>query len=254
MRIPIIAGNWKMYKTVSEGITFLKEFLLHIHPSHMLEVVIAPPYTLLYSLNRYITERNYSISLSSQDMFWVEEGAYTGAISPLMIKDTGCKYAILGHSERRQYFNDTDEIVNKKIKACFKNNILPILCVGEVLEERESGNTAKVVEKQLSNSLSDIKTEELAHIIIAYEPVWAIGTGKTATPDIAEEVHSYIRKFIHDMSNDHTSQSIRILYGGSVKPDNIAGLMSMPNIDGALVGGASLHAESFAAIVKHAVT
>jgi triosephosphate isomerase len=190
-----------------------------------------------------------NISVAGQNMYWEESGAYTGEVSPLMLKDIGCTHVIIGHSERRQFFNETDATVNKKVKAALKAGLTPIACVGETLEERESGATMEIVGRQIRDGLEDLSPQEMAKIVIAYEPVWAIGTGKTATPQQAEEVHHQIRSIIAQRA-DSVAQNIRILYGGSVKPDNVDELMAQPDIDGALVGGASLQADSFVRIVR----
>ncbi|MFA5116476.1 MAG: triose-phosphate isomerase [Candidatus Omnitrophota bacterium] len=252
MRKTIIAGNWKMYKTVSQGIELangLKRDLFDLD-SEVVDVVICPPYTALSEVAEVVYESD--IKLGAQDMYWADEGAFTGEVSGMMLKDIGAAYVIIGHSERRQYFSETNESVNKKVKAALKNGLLPIICVGETLNEREQGKTFDVVKDHLENGLKEINAEDMLKITVAYEPVWAIGTGKTATPQQAQEVQKYIRDLLTKLYNKETAGKIRIQYGGSVKPDNIEILMKQPDIDGALVGGASLDANSFAQIVKKA--
>ncbi len=250
MRIPLIAGNWKMYKDVNEAKDLalsLKNVLKDISESSV-EIAICPPFVDLYAVNEIIKGSN--IKLGAQNLYPKQEGAFTGEISPLMLRSVGCHYVIIGHSERRQYFGETNESVNEKVKCALEYALAPIMCVGETLNERESGKWQEVVKNHLVGGLKDITKEKVKTVVIAYEPVWAIGTGKTATPAQAEEVHSFIRKLLADMYDESTAQSIRIQYGGSVKPDNVKELMAQENIDGALVGGASLKADSFEAIVK----
>jgi len=210
--------------------------------------VVAPPYTALGSVATAI--KGSTISLSSQNIFWEEKGAFTGEISPSMLKDIGCQYAIIGHSERRQYFGETNKTVNKRLKAALDASLTPIVCIGEILEEREADKTLTVIEKQVKEGLAGISSGEMEKVVIAYEPVWAIGTGKTATPEQAQEVHQFIRGMLAQVFDEGVAEGIRILYGGSVKPDNVDQLMSQKDIDGALVGGASLKADSFARIVQ----
>ncbi len=251
MRLPIIAGNWKMYKSVEETIelaTSLKGLLKDV-PEDKAEIVICPPFVNLQAAASVIKGSN--IKLGAQNLFPKQEGAYTGEISPLMLRSIGCSYVIIGHSERRQYFRETNEFVNEKVKIALEHGIIPIMCVGEKLEEREKGLTFDVVKDHVVNGLKDIPKDKVQHVVIAYEPVWAIGTGKTATPQQAEEVHKYIRQLLAEMYDEQTAQIIRIQYGGSVKPENIKELMACENIDGALVGGASLKADSFEQIVKY---
>jgi triosephosphate isomerase len=213
------------------------------------DIMIAPTYTALVPVFEVI--QNSPVALGAQNLFWENEGAYTGEISAAMLKSVGCQYGIIGHSERRQYFGETDETVNKKIQAAIQVGLKPVFCVGETEEERESEQTLSVLDKQVKKGLEALASDQLDTLIIAYEPVWAIGTGKTATDDQAQEVHQFIRSLVEKNFNNALSASIRILYGGSVKPENIAGLMSMPDIDGALVGGASLDAESFSKIIRY---
>jgi triosephosphate isomerase len=252
MRKTIIAGNWKMYKTISEAIELsngLTRELFELDYNNI-EVVLCPPFTCLSEVSEVLAESE--IQLGAQDVYWQDEGAFTGEVSPKMLKDAGAKFVIIGHSERRQFFGETNETVNKKIKAALKNGLTPIVCVGETLQEREKELTFKVLTEQVNNSLKDFTQEEALKLVIAYEPVWAIGTGKTATPLQAQEVHKYIRDLLKKMYNEDTAQSIRIQYGGSVKPENITELMQQPDVDGGLVGGASLVVATFAALVKKA--
>lgn len=253
MRTLMIAGNWKMNKTINEALELAKA--LHHGLSHAdaakLEIVVAPTYTALNKTAEFL--KDSFIGVSAQDLFWEESGAFTGAISAPMIKDAGAEYVIIGHSERRQLFNETDNTVNKKIKAALKHGLTPIFCVGETLDEREAGKVNTVIGTQFSNGLADLTAEDVKKVVIAYEPVWAIGTGKTATPQQAEEVHAMIRKMLVEKFGQATADIVRILYGGSVKPSNSKELLSQPNIDGALVGGASLKADDFIGIIKNAI-
>ncbi len=248
MRKAVIAGNWKMNKTVSEAVELICELKKLVFDVTDTEIVVAPPFLAIYRVAQEAKGSN--IRISAQDIFWEEKGAYTGAVSPMMLSDVGCKYTIVGHSERRQYFGETDETVNRKIRAALGQGLAPIFCVGEVIEQRESGETFSVIETQVRKGLSGLSPPEMKDLIVAYEPVWAIGTGKTATGEQAEEVHAFIRGLLKEVSQG-TADNTRILYGGSVNPDNVDGLMAKPNIDGALVGGASLKAEDFARIVKY---
>jgi triosephosphate isomerase len=252
MRKTIIAGNWKMYKTIGEAIELangLKRELFELNGQDI-DIVICPAFTALSEVGEVIYDSN--IQLGAQDMFWQEEGAFTGEVSPLMLKDAGCKFVIIGHSERRQYFGEKNDAVNKKIKAALKQGLSPILCVGETLNERESNRTFKVLDDHIQNGLKGIDEASMLNIVIAYEPVWAIGTGKTATPHQAEEAQKYIRNLLIKMYNKDVALSTRIQYGGSIKPENIVDLMQQADVDGGLVGGASLAVEQFAAIVKGA--
>lgn len=252
MRKPIIAGNWKMYKTISEAIELangLKRELFDLD-SQDIDIVICPPYTALSEVYEVIADSN--IQLGAQDLHWEQEGAFTGEVSALMLKDVGVKFVIIGHSERRQYFGETNETVNKKIKAVLKCGLNPIVCMGETLSERESDKTFKVLDDHIQNGLKDINEQDILKIVIAYEPVWAIGTGKNATAQQAQEAQKYIRDLLKSKYNKDIASNIRIQYGGSVKPENITELMSQPDVDGALVGGASLLVESFAKIVRSA--
>ena len=248
-RKPLIAGNWKMYKTPDEAAATAQQLVRSVGSVSDVDIMIAPTFIALAAV--YAAIKNSPVALGAQNLYWQDEGAYTGEISAPMLKSVGCRYCIIGHSERRQYFAETDETVNKKIKAAIKAGLQPIFCVGETEKERESGQTLSILDKQIKKGLEGLVLEQLDLLIIAYEPVWAIGTGKTATDNQAQEVHQFIRSLVKNNFGQALSDSVRILYGGSVKPDNIASLMAMPDIDGALVGGASLNAESFRKIVKY---
>jgi triosephosphate isomerase len=247
-RRPLIAGNWKMYKTPKEAAETARELDQRVASVTDVDIMIAPTYTALAAVSAVIYKG--PIALGAQNLFWETEGAYTGEISAPMLTSVGCAYGIIGHSERRQYFGETDQSVNKKIKAAIAAKLKPVFCVGETEKEREAGQTFSVLDKQIRKGLEELVSEDLDTLVIAYEPVWAIGTGKTATDDQAQEAHQFIRSLVQKSFGDALSESIRILYGGSVKPTNIAALMEMPDIDGALVGGASLEAKSFSQIVK----
>ncbi|MFC1624508.1 triose-phosphate isomerase [Candidatus Omnitrophota bacterium] len=251
MRRPIIAGNWKMNKTLEEAISVAIGLKRKFYTFSETDIVICPPFTALSKVGDKIIDS--SIMLGAQDVYWEEEGAFTGGISTNMLKDIGCRYVIVGHSERRTLFGERDEDVNKKVKVVLVHGMIPIMCIGEKLEERDNGMTFEVLEKQLTRGLKNLTKDEVVRIIIAYEPIWAIGTGRTATPQQAQEAHNFIRDLISKLYNKEASSKIRIQYGGSVKPDNIAKLMAQEDIDGALVGGASLDVNSFVEIVKNAV-
>lgn len=250
-RIPLIAGNWKMFKTIKETVDFCqgldKEVKALGKGSQEVEAAVAPPFTALAAAAQAL--KSTSIYLSAQDVFWEESGAYTGEVAPKMLVDIGCHFCIVGHSERRQYFHETDETVNKKAAALIRAKVIPIVCIGETLSERQGGTTFKVIERQTREGLKGLEMNP-ANLVIAYEPVWAIGTGQTATPQQAQEVHAFIRKLVSETFSSGLAQGLRILYGGSVKPDNITELMSQGDLDGALVGGASLQVESFAKIIR----
>jgi len=249
MRIPLIAGNWKMNLTREEAKDLAQKIKDGLDPNLKHEVLLAPSFTNLETVKKVIKETK--ILLAAQNMFWEEKGAFTGEVSPIQLKDIGCNYVIIGHSERRNIFGETDEIINKKIKSALKNEINVIMCIGETLTERETGKTYEVLRKQLENGLKDIDKNSISKIVIAYEPVWAIGTGKTATPTQAEEAHIFIREKIKDLYDRDISDKIRILYGGSVKAENIDDLMAQKNIDGVLVGGESLKADKFLRIIHY---
>ncbi|MBI5196452.1 MAG: triose-phosphate isomerase [Nitrospirae bacterium] len=246
MRKPLIAANWKMNKTAGETEAFILAFLPSVREASSVDVIIAPPFTFLASASRLL--KTSAVKLAAQNVFYEEKGAFTGEISSSMLIDAGCSLVIIGHSERRQYFSETDEIVNKKIKTARKNGLEVILCIGELLKEREENKTFEVLERQISGSLKDVSLEGMT---IAYEPVWAIGTGKTATPAQANEAHAFIRQRLKKQYGE-AADNIRILYGGSVTPENIDSLMLEPEVDGALVGGASLKPDSFGKIVEGA--
>lgn len=247
-RLPFIAGNWKMNKTVGEALDLVMGLKTSLRGIEGVEVAVAPPFTALFPVAQEL--KGSAISLASQNLFWEEKGAFTGEISPVMLKEVGCQYAIVGHSERRQYFGETDETVHRKIKAAFHYGLKVIFCIGETLEERERKIAFSVIERQLEAGLKGLDEKTVKEIVVAYEPVWAIGTGKTATPEQAEEVHQFIRQKLERLFSRRVSEGIRIQYGGSVTPENIKGLMAQANIDGALVGGASLKVESFSRIVR----
>ena len=248
VRKPVIAGNWKMYKTIAETQAFFDHISPFIFEVRHCEIVIAPPFPALQRAAEL--GRTLGIAVSAQDLHWEKEGAFTGEVSAAMLREAGCTYTLIGHSERRQYFGETDEAVNRKLHAALEAGLLPIVCIGETLEEREAAQTEAVLERQLTRGLAGLTEAAFSPIIIAYEPVWAIGTGRTATPEIAEPAHQFIRTRVAVQVGAAAAERVRILYGGSVKPENIAGLMAQPDIDGALVGGASLDARSFAAIVR----
>ncbi len=247
-RIPFIAANWKMFKTIGEAVAFTEAIQKAVGAVSDREVVLAPPFTALAAVRKAMGVSGFR--LAAQNCHWEEKGAFTGEVSLGMLQDAGCEYVILGHSERRHIFGETDEDVAKKVASAFRHRIPPVLCVGEKLEERESGQTTAVVERQLSSSTRSLSASEARELVIAYEPVWAIGTGRTATPDQAQEVHRFIREFCGSVFDKDVANILRIVYGGSVKPDNVDALMAQPDIDGLLVGGASLEVASFQRIVQ----
>ncbi len=249
MRTPIIAANWKMFKTRSETSAFFDALIPQIHDVEHCEVVVAPPFTALSTA--VVKAKGTRVAISAQNIYWEEQGAFTGEVSVKMLVEVGCTYTIIGHSERRQFFGETDETVEKRMRAALAGGLNAIVCVGEILSERDAGQAQDVVRRQLRNGLGRLTGPDLSHIIVAYEPVWAIGTGRTATPEIAAEMHASIRKTFAEIYNEAAADALRILYGGSVKPDNIKALMKEKDIDGALVGGASLDPASFAAIIKY---
>jgi len=248
VRRPVIAGNWKMYKTQAETRAFFAALKPLVAGSTHCDIVVAPPYTALAAAVEAV--RGSAISIAAQDVHWEKEGAFTGEVSTKMLVEAGCRDVIIGHSERRQYFGETDEAVHKKLKAALEADLVPIVCVGETLKEREAGQTETVLNRQFRGGFSTLTGAEFSRIIIAYEPVWAIGTGRTATPEMAAEAHRFLRQLAAAGFTPERAAGLRILYGGSVKPDNIKGLMAQVEIDGALVGGASLDAQSFASIVN----
>lgn len=248
MRKPIIAGNWKMNKTGKEAIELVKGLKNELQDIQGVDIVVCPPYTALQEISRVV--RGTNIYLGAQNVHWEDSGAFTGEISAPMLIESGCRYAIIGHSERRAYFGEANEGVNKRTRAALNYNLTPIVCVGERLEERERGKTFEVIKDHIEGGLKGIGAGEIKKIVIAYEPVWAIGTGKTATASQAQEAHSFIRSLLKELHNQEISDLVPILYGGSVKADNVAELMAEDDVDGALVGGASLKLDSFVEIVK----
>lgn len=247
MRRRIIAGNWKMNTTVAEAIS-LAEAVKNEHYNHQVDVVLCAPFTNLYAVHGVI--KDTPIALGAQNLYWEEKGAFTGEVSASMLRSVGCQFVIIGHSERRQFFGETDETVNKKIKKALEHQLTPIVCVGELLEERESLQTEAVVEKQVRGAFSGLTAQEALKLVIAYEPVWAIGTGRVATPEQAQQVHKFIRDLLAALYDRETAETIRIQYGGSMKADNAAELLAQPDIDGGLIGGASLKADSFLGIIN----
>ena len=251
MRKKIVAANWKMNMTQGEATAFVSPFLIEVGDLREVEIVIVPPFTAIAAVNAAL-ENAPHVKVGAQNMHWERAGAFTGEISPAMLRDLFVRYVVLGHSERRTLFGETDEIVNRKVRAAHEATLRPILCVGESLDQREAGEVEKVLTTQLKGSLAGVGAKELQETVIAYEPVWAIGTGKTATAEQAQEAHAFIRNVLAEIADEATADKIRIQYGGSVKPDNARQLMSQPDIDGALVGGASLDPRSFAQIVRGA--
>lgn len=247
MRTPLIVANWKMNKTVSESSALIEDLLTRLKDTSSVEVAVAPPFTSMETVSKLV--EGTRIQLAAQNMYWERKGAFTGEISPAMLVELDCRFAILGHSERRQYFGDGDGEIAKKTEAALQEGLVPILCVGETLGEREYGKTFEILESQVAGALDSALITPDSEMVVAYEPVWAIGTGKTSTPEAAQEVHEYIRGLLCSICGDGQGNRTRILYGGSVKTDNVDALMAMGDIDGALVGGASLDGESFARIV-----
>lgn len=248
MRRPVIAGNWKMFKTQAETRAYFEAFKPLVAAASHCEIIIAPPFTALAAAVE--STRGTSISIAAQTAHWEREGAFTGAVSMGMLVETGCRGVIIGHSECRQYFGETDESVNRRVKAALESGLTPIVCVGELLAEREADLTHAVLKRQFEGGLASLTGADFSRILLAYEPVWAIGTGRTATPEIAADAHRFLRELAAARFTPERASALRILYGGSVKPDNIRGLMAQVEIDGALVGGASLDPQSFAAIVN----
>ncbi len=249
MRKPVIAGNWKMFKTRGETAGFIEELKPRVANLSHCEIVVAPPFTALDAAAQ--AAKGSNIQVAAQDLHWDADGAHTGDISTGMILDAGCTHVIIGHSERRHDHGETDEQVNQKLKAALAAGLVPIVCVGETLEEREAGDTQKVLERQFTGGFAKLTPPEFSRIMMAYEPVWAIGTGRTATPEQAAESHAYLRQLVRGQFGEGPAQEARILYGGSVKPQNVRGLMAQEEIDGALVGGASLTVDSFFAIINY---
>jgi triosephosphate isomerase (TIM) len=247
MRTPLIAGNWKMYKTVTESVVFAKEFRSVVNDAAGVEIVVGPTFPAIHGVAEAL--RNTNVGVAAQDLYWEKEGAFTGEVSAPMIKEAGAQYVIIGHSERRRLFGETDETVNRKTKAALAAGLIAIVCVGETLEERETNRTLAVLDRQIKDGLAGLSTEQIADLVVAYEPVWAIGTGKNATAGQAQEAHAHIRCRLAEWFSSDAAGKCRVLYGGSVKPDNIAELIGQPDVDGALVGGASLDVKSFGDIV-----
>ena len=247
MRIPFIAANWKMFKTVHEAVVFVKEFRSMVKDVDDVEIVVAPPFTAVHAVAE--AARNTPIGVAGQDLYWEREGAFTGEVSGAMLREAGADYAIIGHSERRRLFGETDQSVNKKIVAAFANKLTPIVCIGETLEEREAEQTSEVLDRQLKDGLDALTGDQVGALVIAYEPVWAIGTGRNATPLQAGEAHAHIRGRLRQWFGAPAADHCHVIYGGSVKPDNIHELIVMPDVDGALVGGASLEVRGFFDIV-----
>ncbi len=247
-RRPLLAGNWKMHRTVLEAYHLVTEIGKCAAGLDDRDVILAPPFTAIHKVAEVL--EGSDVEVAAQNVCWEEEGAFTGEISPKMLKSAGATAVIIGHSERRQIFHEDHEIINKRLKGALKFELMPIFCIGETLEERESDKTFEVLEEQLKKGLAGISSEDMGKTVVAYEPVWAIGTGKTATKEQAQEVHAFIRKLLAEMFEKDVADSVRILYGGSVKPDNVDELMAQPDIDGALVGGAALDAESFCRIIN----
>jgi triosephosphate isomerase len=249
MRRPVIAGNWKMYKTIAEAVAFIEKLKPLVADASHCEIVVAPPFTAIAAVAA--AAKGSNIVVAAQDMHWDKEGAHTADISAGMILDAGATYVIIGHSERRQDHGETDASVNRKLKAALAAGLKPIVCVGETLIEREGGKTDEVLARQFSGASAGLTPSDFSRIIIAYEPVWAIGTGRTATPEIAQAAHKFLRGQARQQFGEEVGTGLRILYGGSVKPDNVSGLMAQEDIDGALVGGASLKPDSFSALVNY---
>jgi triosephosphate isomerase len=247
MRIPFLAANWKMFKTVAEAVVYAKEFRSLVKDITDVEIVVAPPFTALHAVAEAC--RNTPVAVSAQDLYWEREGAFTGQISGPMIKEAGAAYVIVGHSERRRLFFDTDQAVNRKTIAAFQAGLVPIVCIGETLDEREAELTNAVLDRQITSGLDSLTAEQVGDLVIAYEPVWAIGTGRNATPQQASDAHAHIRGRLRQWFGADAADRCHVIYGGSVKPDNIAELAALPDVDGALVGGASLDPHSFLKIV-----
>jgi len=247
MRIPFIAGNWKMFKTVQEAVVFVKELKSAVKDVADVEIVVAPPFTAVHAVAE--AARNSNIGVAAQDMYWEREGAFTGEVSAAMVKEAGAEYVIIGHSERRRLFGETDVTVNRKVAAALAAGLTPIVCIGETLEERERNETLDVLDRQIKGGLDALGAEQVADLVLAYEPVWAIGTGKNATSAQAQEAHAHIRTRLRQWFGGDAADRCHVLYGGSVKPDNIRELISQADVDGALVGGASLDVKSFTDIV-----
>ena len=249
MRKPMIAGNWKLHKTLEESSTLVAELILAVANNQKVEIVVAPVYTALNKVAETLSGSN--IKLAAQNCYPEPQGAYTGEVSPPLLKDVGCQYVIIGHSERRQLFGESDELINSKARALSETGLGIIFCIGETLEERETDRMFNVLRRQVRLGLKNLSAEQMSEVVVAYEPVWAIGTGKTASDEQAQEAHAFIRALLIELYDEQTANDTRILYGGSVKPSNVDNLMSQPDVDGALVGGASLNSEDFARIANY---
>ncbi len=247
MRTPFIAGNWKMYKTVGDAVKYVKEFRGLVKDLEGVEIVVAPPFTAIHAAAE--AARNSNIGIAAQDMFWEREGAFTGEVSAPMLREAGAQYVIIGHSERRTLFGETDATVNRKVAAAYATGLTPIACIGETLDQRERNETFEVLDRQIKQGLDGLTSEQIGQLVIAYEPVWAIGTGRNATPAQAADAHGHIRKRLRQWFSPDAAELCHVIYGGSVKPDNIRELISQPDVDGALVGGASLDVRGFFEIV-----
>lgn len=248
MRTPLVAGNWKMFKTVQEAVVYAKEFRRMVKDIDDVEIVLAPPFLAVHAVAE--AARNSVVAVAAQNLFWEKEGAFTGEVSAQMVREAGAEYAIIGHSERRQQFGETDLTVNRKVGAAIAAGLIPIVCIGETLDEREKNETMDVLDRQIKQGLDGITGEQVASLVIAYEPVWAIGTGRNASAEQAQDAHAHIRRRLRGWFGADAADRCRILYGGSVKPENVAAIMAQEDVDGALVGGASLQAEAFSEIVK----
>ena len=250
MRHPFIAGNWKMFKTVHDTVVYVKEFRSVVKDIEDVEIVLAPPFTAIHAAAE--AARNSNVGISGQDLHWEREGAFTGEVSGAMVREAGADYVIIGHSERRQYFGETDASVNRKLRAALAAGLIPIVCIGETLDEREKNDTLTVLDRQIKDGFDAITGEQVGALVIAYEPVWAIGTGRTATAAQAQEAHAHIRQRLRQWFGATAADECHVIYGGSVKPDNTRDLIGQPDVDGALVGGASLDIKSFSDIIRRA--
>jgi triosephosphate isomerase len=250
MRHPFIAGNWKMFKTVHDSVVYVKEFRSLVKDIEDVEIVLATPFTAIHAAAE--AARNSNVGISGQDLHWEREGAFTGEVSGVMVREAGAEYVIIGHSERRQYFGETDATVNRKLRAAMGASLIPIVCIGETLDERERNDTPTVLDRQIKDGFDGIGGDEVGALVIAYEPVWAIGTGRTATAAQAQEAHAHIRQRLRQWFGAAAADECHVIYGGSVKPDNTRDLVGQPDVDGALVGGASLDIKSFSEIIRRA--
>jgi triosephosphate isomerase (TIM) len=250
MRHPFIAGNWKMFKTVHDSVVYVKEFRSLVKDIEDVEIVLATPFTAIHAAAE--AARNSNVGIAGQDLHWEREGAFTGEVSGVMVREAGAEYVIIGHSERRQYFGETDATVNRKLRAAMGAGLIPIVCIGETLDERERNETATVLDRQIKDGFDGIRGDEVGTLVIAYEPVWAIGTGRTATAAQAQEAHAHIRQRLRQWFGAAAADECHVIYGGSVKPDNTRDLVGQPDVDGALVGGASLDIKSFSEIIRRA--